>query len=29
MNTILLAVFGVLLVLYFMKRRGRLADAEE
>jgi hypothetical protein len=29
MNTTLMAVFGVLAVVYFMKRRSRLGDTEE
>lgn len=29
MNTILMAVFGVLAVIYFMKRRSRLSNTEE
>jgi len=29
MNTVLLAVFGVLLVLYFLKRRSRLSKSDE
>jgi len=29
MTTILMPVFGVLAVLYFMKRRSRLAESDE
>jgi hypothetical protein len=29
MNTILMPVFGILAVLYFMKRRSRLASETE
>jgi PGF-CTERM motif len=29
MNTILMAVFGVLAVVYFMRRRSRLKNTED
>jgi hypothetical protein len=29
MNTILIAAFGVLAVVYFMKRRSRLSSSDE
>ena len=29
MNTVLFAVFGVLMVLYFLKRRSRLSKSDE